>query len=121
MRNKFLPVLALAIFTLTSCADQGVGIHKSDAAPPGSPATTTVQGVPAPPAVRTLFLRNCAHCHGTDARGDDGPDLHDLDLSADGIANRIRHGKAGQMTAFGGKLSEDQIIALAGYVKSLGK
>src|SRR6185312_8784870 len=27
---------------------------------------------------RHLFLMNCAHCHGDDARGDEGPDLHDL-------------------------------------------
>jgi mono/diheme cytochrome c family protein len=25
---------------------------------------------------RTLFLKNCAHCHGADAHGDEGPDLH---------------------------------------------
>src|SRR6266404_6005183 len=24
----------------------------------------------------TLFMMNCAHCHGNDARGDEGPDLH---------------------------------------------
>ena len=27
---------------------------------------------------RHLFLMNCAHCHGDDARDDKGPDLHDL-------------------------------------------
>ncbi|MBV9126841.1 MAG: c-type cytochrome, partial [Verrucomicrobia bacterium] len=27
---------------------------------------------------RQLFLQSCAHCHGDDARGDDGPDLHNL-------------------------------------------
>ena len=23
-----------------------------------------------------MFLMNCAHCHGDDTRGDEGPDLH---------------------------------------------
>ncbi len=82
--------------------------------------------VPAPkliaatnPNAQTLFLRNCAHCHGADARGDDGPDLHGLDFSDHEIGNRIRNGKAGQMTAFKGKLKEEEIQALAVYVKNL--
>lgn len=70
-------------------------------------------------AGRTLFLKNCAHCHGADARGDEGPDLHKLDLSDDWIANRIRKGKAGQMTAFAGKLQQQEIDALVRYVQSL--
>jgi mono/diheme cytochrome c family protein len=68
---------------------------------------------------RTLFLRNCAHCHGADARGDEGPDLHALGLADDWIANRIRQGKAGQMTAFAGKLQPPKIAALVAYVQSL--
>jgi len=68
---------------------------------------------------RTLFLKNCAHCHGATAHGDDGPDLHNLDFTADWIANRIRKGKAGQMTAFAGKLQPAEIDALVAYVRSL--
>ena len=30
---------------------------------------------------RHLFLMNCAHCHGDDAHGDEGPDLHNLHRS----------------------------------------
>ena len=70
-------------------------------------------------AGRTLFLKNCAHCHGADASGDEGPDLHKLDLSDEWIANRIRKGKAGQMTAFAGKLKPSEIDALAAYVQTL--
>lgn len=70
-------------------------------------------------AGRALFLKNCAHCHGADAGGDEGPDLHKLDLSDDWIANRIKKGKAGQMTAFAGKLPQPEIDALVKYVQSL--
>jgi mono/diheme cytochrome c family protein len=70
-------------------------------------------------AGRKLFLKNCAQCHGADAHGDDGPDLHGLDLSDEWITNRIRKGKAGQMTAFAGKLQPAEIDALVAYVQSL--
>jgi len=68
---------------------------------------------------RSLFLKNCAHCHAADAHGDEGPDLHKLDLSDEWIANRIRKGKAGEMTAFAGKLKDVEINALVKYVQSL--
>lgn len=70
-------------------------------------------------AGRKLFLKNCAHCHAADARGDEGPDLHKLDWSPDQIAKRIRNGKKGQMTAFAEKLKPDEINLLVAYVRSL--
>jgi cytochrome c oxidase cbb3-type subunit 3 len=70
-------------------------------------------------AGRALFLKNCAHCHGADAHGDDGPDLHKLDESDEWIAARIRNGKAGQMTAFAGKLQASEINCLIAYLHTL--
>ena len=66
-----------------------------------------------------LFMLNCAHCHGADARGDEGPDLHGLDISDQGIVSRIRQGKAGEMTAFAGKLQPSEINMLVAYLRSL--
>jgi mono/diheme cytochrome c family protein len=77
-----------------------------------SPAASLAAG-------RPLFLKNCAHCHGADAHGDDGPDLHALDVSDQWIANRIRNGKAGEMTAFNGKLQASEINALIAYLHTL--
>jgi len=68
---------------------------------------------------RVLFLKNCAHCHGADARGDEGPDLHDLDWTDRQIANRIRNGKRGQMTAFAGKLQTTEIESIIAYLRTL--
>jgi mono/diheme cytochrome c family protein len=79
---------------------------------PAAPETDQAAG-------RKLFLKNCAHCHGADAHGDEGPDLHNLDLSDDWIANRIRQGRAGQMTAFDGKLTPSEIQALIRYLHTL--
>ncbi len=70
-------------------------------------------------AGRQLFLKNCAHCHGADAHGDEGPDLHNLDWTDEQIATRIRNGKKGQMTAFAGKFSPDQISDVVAYLRSL--
>jgi mono/diheme cytochrome c family protein len=111
MTAKFLTVIALVTFVLTSWAQQpnNPDVHAADLSQPASGVTNG----------RALFLRNCAHCHGADARGDDGPDLHDLDWTGQQIATRIRNGKRGQMTAFAGKLQPAQIDALVAYVQSL--
>jgi mono/diheme cytochrome c family protein len=123
MTAKFLTAIALVAFVLTSWAQQtntntdvhGAGSSTASSQPAAgavTPNAGTVNG-------RTLFLRNCAHCHGANAHGDDGPDLHNLDFTDDWIANRIRKGKAGQMTAFAGKLQPAEIAALVAYVQSL--
>lgn len=70
-------------------------------------------------AGRTLFLKNCAHCHGADGHGDEGPDLHQIDWTDEEIATRIRNGKKGQMTAFAGKLNASEIQSVVSYVRSL--
>ena len=111
MTAKFLTIIALVAFGLISRAQptNNTDVH---AAGLSQPVIGGISG-------RTLFLRNCAHCHGADAHGDDGPDLHDLGFTDDWIANRIRKGKAGQMTAFAGKLQPAEIAALVAYVQSL--
>jgi len=70
-------------------------------------------------AGRALFLKNCAHCHGADGHGDDGPDLHNLDLTDARITQQIRNGKKGQMTSFAGKLDSASIQSLVEYLRTL--
>jgi mono/diheme cytochrome c family protein len=98
---------AVAALAAAGCAQNGVA-----AGPAASPVELVTRG-------RALFLKNCAHCHGADAHGDDGPDLHGLGLTDDEIAGRIRKGKKGQMTAFAGKLQPAEIDALVAYVQTL--
>jgi mono/diheme cytochrome c family protein len=66
-----------------------------------------------------LFMLNCAHCHGADARGDEGPDLYDLTKSDARIASLIREGKKGEMPKFASKLSDSDVQALVAFVRSL--
>ena len=64
-----------------------------------------------------LFLLNCRQCHGT--KGTAGAPLasnHKLEDSAF-IANTIIKGR-GYMTAFGEHLDDDQIAAIATYVRN---
>jgi mono/diheme cytochrome c family protein len=68
---------------------------------------------------RTLFLDSCAHCHGADARGDEGPDLHEAQVSDRYMANIITHGIPHEMPAFAKKHNAADITALTAYVRSL--
>ena len=67
----------------------------------------------------TLFMMNCAHCHGNNARGDEGPDLHGVTKSDARIASLIKSGVKGEMPKFGTKLSETDVQALIAFVRTL--
>jgi len=71
-------------------------------------------------AGRKLFLQSCASCHAPDAHGDEGPDLHDLEISDRRIANVIKKGIKGEMPSFSRKLNDAQIAQLRAYLRSLG-
>jgi mono/diheme cytochrome c family protein len=68
---------------------------------------------------RALFLSSCAHCHGADAAGDEGPDLHDVEVSDRYISNIITHGIKHEMPSFKKKLGSDEITRLTAYIRSL--
>jgi mono/diheme cytochrome c family protein len=67
----------------------------------------------------SLFARNCAHCHGDDARGDEGPTLYNLAMSDARIAKRIKEGVKGEMPKFGSKLNDADIAALTTFLRTL--
>ncbi len=66
-----------------------------------------------------LFDHNCAHCHGEDARGDEGPDLHGVTKSDARITSIIKNGIKGEMPKFGTKLTDADVRALIAFVRSL--
>jgi len=66
-----------------------------------------------------LFDRNCAHCHGEDARGDEGPSLYDLSKSDARITRIIQQGIKGEMPTFGKKLNDADVQALIAYLRTL--
>jgi mono/diheme cytochrome c family protein len=66
-----------------------------------------------------LFDHNCAHCHGDDARGDEGPDLHDLRKSDEKLQKIIKGGIKGEMPAFGKKFSDADVESLIAFLRTL--
>ena len=66
-----------------------------------------------------LFDLNCAHCHGDDARGDEGPDLHGLHKSDARLTTIIKGGIKGEMPAFAKKFNDADVQALIAYLRTL--
>jgi mono/diheme cytochrome c family protein len=67
-----------------------------------------------------LFLMNCAHCHGNDARGtDEAPDLTKLRPSEARIASVVKKGIKGEMPRFGQKLTDADVRMLIRFIRSL--
>ena len=67
-----------------------------------------------------LFLKNCAHCHGDDARGtDEAPDLTKFHKSEAHIATVVKNGIKGEMPRFGQKLTDDDVKMLIRFILSL--
>ena len=66
-----------------------------------------------------LFLMNCAHCHGDDARGNEGPDLHGLRKTDARLSALINNGIKGEMPRFNQKLSPSDVQALVAFLNSL--
>jgi cbb3-type cytochrome c oxidase subunit III len=66
-----------------------------------------------------LFDHNCAHCHGDDARGDEGPSLYNLAKSDARITTIIKGGVKGEMPSFAKKFSDADVQALIAYVRTL--
>ena len=66
-----------------------------------------------------LFALICAHCHGVDATGDEGPDLHQVKKTDERIKSTILNGVKGEMPAFGKKLTENDAATLVAFIRSL--
>jgi cytochrome c6 len=70
-----------------------------------------------------LYSAKCNACHGKDGKGTSvgqkmgAPDLTTLKASEADIAATITNGK-GKMTSFKGKLSDEEIAAVAKFVKN---
>jgi cytochrome c6 len=78
-----------------------------------------------------LFKAKCAACHAADGSGNSAtgkalaaPDLRSDDVQKQTDAQLIdstANGKGKKMPAYKGKLTDDQIKQLVGYIRELGK
>jgi mono/diheme cytochrome c family protein len=74
---------------------------------------------PRPAQGYKLFDQYCAQCHGDDARGDEGPSLHNLLKSDARLDAIIRGGVKGEMPAFGKKFTDSNVRDLIAYLHTL--
>jgi mono/diheme cytochrome c family protein len=84
-----------------------------------SAAQSRVAKDPKVAAGAKLFALNCAHCHGIDATGGEGPDLHMVAKNDERIKSTILNGVKGEMPAFRKKLTGDDAAALVTFIRSL--
>jgi len=125
--GKKIALAALAAtLALASSYGLSLGVRRVEAKTSHQQPTPEVwfeTPTPSSPALvaqgRTLFLANCAHCHGADATGDEGPDLHNVEVSDRYISNIITNGIKDEMPTFKKKLGRDEIVRLTAYVRSL--
>ncbi|MDD5200395.1 MAG: c-type cytochrome [Terrimicrobiaceae bacterium] len=110
--------VALAVPFGISLAARPASATASGPARASAPAGAIAAG-PEVAAGRRLFLFNCAHCHGQDARGDEGPDLHNLHKTDTRIHQVVTAGIKGEMPAFGKKLGDADIHALTAFLRTL--
>ncbi len=69
-----------------------------------------------------LFLMNCAHCHGGDARGTaEAPNLATRHRSDARIASVVKNGIKGQMPRFNQKLHDEDVRVLIHFLRSLNR
>lgn len=68
---------------------------------------------------RQIFVKHCVECHGFDARGDEGSDLHNLRAGNVLIHQIITSGIRGEMPAYGRVLNDGEVRALISYLRTL--
>lgn len=96
------------------------------------PLRASARGVTQEDAGKALYTQNCMQCHGvrgvpTKSIKAAFPAIPTFNAAfagshtPDSIATVLTHGKSTDMPSFKGKLTHDQMMAVAGYVKTLAR
>lgn len=108
-----------AIQQLAAAALPGIlgryGVTLAQASPPAAPLSAELR------AARSTFLTQCSQCHGTDAMGTAAAsNLQAFKGSEADFVRTVQNGRPGTgMTPWKGLISEDDIRAIARYIKQL--
>jgi len=91
------------------------GVIPSQASPPAASLSAELR------AARSTFLTQCSQCHGTDAKGTAAAsNLQAFKGSEADFVRTVQNGRAGTgMTPWKGLISEEDIRAIARYIKQL--
>ena len=110
--SKTSLTLALSMVAMSTLA------VASTSTPPKSTAAISKRAMDAALGHK-VFLTNCSPCHGANAQGDDGPNLHHANLSADTVTSTVTNGIKDEMPPFGKKLKPKELTVVVTYVRSL--
>jgi outer membrane protein assembly factor BamB len=111
----------VAATTTTATVGSGESGGQKKPSGPGSQKPTTTSAATGNAAGKAVFEANCATCHtlaDANAHGSVGPNLDDLKPNKARVQRQVTNGGAA-MPAFGGRLSKQQIDAVAAYVSSV--
>ena len=94
-----------------------------------SPIQAQKKGPKQPPAKaeqpakrgRELFAKNCSPCHGANAQGGEGPNLHGLKLTDQRIIKTIKDGIKSEMPSFASRFKDADLRGLVAYLRTLKK
>lgn len=116
---------AFVVALLASCASlltiAGIAFLSGNVSSGKHPLVAEWRGVNGEAANRgrRIFVAHCAECHGFDARGDEGSDLHNLRGGDALIRQVIMGGIKGEMPAYGKVLNDGDVRALTRYLRTL--
>ena len=108
--GKFVPAAVLSLGVALLAA--GLMAQAEPGSPPAVSPDPVTQG-------SEFYETSCPQCHGDEAQGAEGPNLHNLPISNAQIATTIKYGIKGNMPAFGKKFDDHQIAALIAYLRTL--
>jgi len=112
-------ILCVAWATSTAQGPMSSGYKAPQPSAEPTPAANA-KDAKGPLDVNKLFASTCGWCHSNGGRSPGkGPQLMGTTLTDAEIANRIKHGKPGQMPAFADAFSDDDIKAIIRYIREL--
>jgi cytochrome c oxidase cbb3-type subunit III len=115
----------LVALVFVACSLSSDALRVSQAMGQESPAAQVSSAAQAPPADpgqgKRLFAQNCSVCHGANAGGGDGPDLHGVParLGDPEVQGIVRRGIAGTAMPGSSTLSEKEAANIVAYLRTL--
>ena len=118
-----LSAVAFVVLLFANEPDNGASAKPSTPSASNASSASETTGAPATPDGAAVFANRCASCHGSDGGGGLGPQLSGGRAAQrfPNIADQIgviADGRGG-MPAFGNRLSEAEIKAVAEYTRTL--
>ena len=105
---------AFAVIVGAGAALSALPAPAAENSSPGEPAEMSVTDV------KLLFAAQCSWCHGDyGMKADKGPQLAGTQLTEKKVFDLIKNGKSGLMPSFKKALNDEEIAAIAKYIKSL--